>query len=362
MYGTTRATAESVVGVVANPESGRDVRRLVAWASVFTIADKCSILVRLIKALGATGVTRVLMIPDRGGIADWVERTGRTSTPDPCWPRIVILDMPVENSHIDAVRGTERMMAAGASAIVVLGGDGTQRWVASVCGETPLMPVPGGTNNAFPEHCEPTIAGLATGLVATGKIPRSAATLRNKVLRVEVNGGHRHIALVDVVVSRDLWAGSRALWDANNLDQIFVAFAGPCALGLSSVAGLLRPVPRSVDHGLRIDLAPPQHAKLTLNCPLAPGLVVPVGIEHVEEMLCGAPYRPRLPGGMIALDGEREVEFGCGRDVAIRLDDGGPFTIDTCKVMAQAARDDLLATRRSDYRGGGLYGFDSAES
>jgi predicted polyphosphate/ATP-dependent NAD kinase len=362
MHLPTRAIAESVVGVVANPESGRDVRRLIARASVFTIADKCGILIRLIQALGATGVTRVLMIPDRGGIADRVERTGGTLTPDQYWPRIEILDMPVENSHIDTVRGTEHMVAAGANAIVALGGDGTQRWVASVCGEIPLMPVQGGTNNAFSEFCEATIAGLATGLVATGKIPTGEATLRNKFLRVEVDGVHRYTALVDVSVSKDRWAGSKALWRPASLDQIFVAFAEPCAVGLSSVAGLLRPVPRSTPNGLRVDLAPLERAKITLTCPLAPGLVLPVGIEHVEEMHCGKPYRPRIPVGMMALDGEREVGFDCDRDVAVRLDDGGPLTIDIAKVMARAARDGLLVTRWPNCRGGGSCGTDTVNS
>jgi hypothetical protein len=183
---------------------------------------------------------------------------------------------------------------------------------------------PGRDDIAFPEHCEATIAGLATGLVATGKNPKSEATLRNKFLRVEVNGVNRHTALVDVSVSRDRWAGSRALWSPNNWDQIFVAFAGPCALGLSSVAGLLRPVSRSVDHGLRVDLAPLERGRVTSSCPLAPGLVLPIGVEHVEEMPCGTPYRPRLPTGMIALDGEREVGFCRDEDVAVRLDDRGP--------------------------------------
>jgi len=203
---------------------------------------------------------------------------------------------------------------------------------------------PGRDDNAFPEYCEATIAGLATGLVATGKIPKSEATLRNKFLRVEVNGVNRHTALVDVSVSRDRWAGSRALWSPNNWDQIFVAFDGPCALGLSSVADSCGQALVLWTTGCE-SIWRPWNAAGHLELPSRAGPRSADGVEHVEEMPCGTPYRPRLPTGMIALDGEREVGFGCDEDVAVRLDDRGPFTIDTEKVMARAARDGLLVTR-----------------
>ena len=59
------------------------------------------------------------------------------------------------------------MRAAGVAAIVVLGGDGTHRVVAKACGDVPICALSTGTNNAFPEMRETTVAGLATGLVAT---------------------------------------------------------------------------------------------------------------------------------------------------------------------------------------------------
>jgi hypothetical protein len=48
----------AVVGIVANPASGRDIRRLVAGASVFGNADKAGMVFRLLAGLGAAGVTR----------------------------------------------------------------------------------------------------------------------------------------------------------------------------------------------------------------------------------------------------------------------------------------------------------------
>jgi predicted polyphosphate/ATP-dependent NAD kinase len=200
-----------------------------------------------------------------------------------------------------------------------------------------------GTNNVFPALREPTIAGLATGLVATGQVSAAEVTVRNKVLHLEVNGVSQDVAVVDISVSDHNWVGSKALWRPETLDQIFVAFAEPDAIGLSSVAGLLRPVSRHASHGLRVDLAPPERAAVTLMCPLAPGLMMPIGVEACHEIPCGKVQHLRRVRGVIALDGERELTFTADQRLTVRLDDRGPFTIDIDRVMARAARDGLLA-------------------
>ncbi|HVE11076.1 MAG TPA: ATP-NAD kinase, partial [Paraburkholderia sp.] len=40
------------VGVIANPASGRDIRRLTTHASVFPTAEKANMVVRLLAGLG----------------------------------------------------------------------------------------------------------------------------------------------------------------------------------------------------------------------------------------------------------------------------------------------------------------------
>ena len=337
------STREYVVGIIANPASGRDIRRLVAQGGVFTIAEKCSIIARLITALGVTGVTSVLMIPDRGGIAERVRRAVATRSSEDQGPKVVFLGMQVEDGPADTVLGAAQMAAAGAGAIVVLGGDGTQRLVAGACGDVPIVPLSTGTNNVFPESREATIAGLAAGLVATGKVPAAEVTVRNKILRLEIEGVHDDLAVVDISVSKSRWVGSKALWRPEDLDQIFVTFAESNAIGLSSVAGLIRPVSRRAPHGLRLDLAPPDRAKVILQCPIAPGLILPVGIANVEEIHGGEIQTPRLAQGTIALDGERELEYSSRRYVTVRLDGQGPYTIDIDKVMERAAHERLLA-------------------
>ena len=203
----------AAVGIIANPAAGQDIRRLVAQASVFPIAEKCSMILRLLSALGASGVSEVYMMPDVGGIA---ARIGRAlETPEgvrPLWPEVIFLDMPIEDGPADTLLAARRMVAAGVGAIIVLGGDGTHRLVARVSGDVPLTALSTGTNNVFPEVREATTAGLATALVATGQVPVKEVTRSNKVLQLAVNDTDRDLALVDVCVSTHPWTGSKALF------------------------------------------------------------------------------------------------------------------------------------------------------
>lgn len=330
------------VGILANPASGRDIRRLVAHASVFHIAEKCNMIVRLLFALGSVGVERAYMLLDTEGVAQRVQRTFSVKI-----PQLVFLDTPVEGGPVDTLRAVERMVNLGVRVIVVLGGDGTHRLVAKVCGETPLTALSTGTNNVFPEVCEATVAGLATGLVATNEVSSSESVFRNKVLCVELNGIQRDLALVDVAITSDLWLGARALWHHENLAHVFCTFGEANAIGLSSIAGLLRPVSRTAPHGLRVDFAPPDSALQTVSAPIAPGLIVSIGIENVRVIGFGERQAIRISQGVVALDGERELEFGPNDHVTVHLERDGPFTIDIARVMAQAARDGLLVRRQS---------------
>ena len=125
----------------------------------------------------------------------------------------------------------------------------------------------------FLEMREATIAGMATGLIATGKVSGVEGTVRNKVLRVEVDGQARGLAVVDAVGFQRLVDRVKGAMAAESLSQIFVTFAEPDAIGLSAIAGLLHPVSRRAAHGLRVDLVPVSSAALSGHRPIAPGLV-----------------------------------------------------------------------------------------
>jgi predicted polyphosphate/ATP-dependent NAD kinase len=332
------------VGIVANPASGRDIRRLVSAASVFDNAEKGHMVHRLMTGLGATGVSRILMMPAGSGIGDTLQRRlagRRVHAAGQTMPHLELIEMRMSESATDTEVAVRRMVEEGVRAIVVLGGDGTHRVVAKHCADTPLCALSTGTNNVFPEMREATVAGLATGLVASGRID-SGALKRNKVMRVDVNGAPRDRALVDVAVSRRRWIGARALWRPEDTSQLFVTFAAPGSVGLSALAGLLEPTSRSASHGLHIRLGDAATAATVLTVPVAPGLLAPMGVESVRRIRPSEVIALEPATGSLALDGEREVEFGPDDHLAIRLDLDGPLTIDVDSVMTQAAEAGVL--------------------
>jgi predicted polyphosphate/ATP-dependent NAD kinase len=329
------------VGIIANPASGRDIRRLVAGASVFGNAEKAGMVYRLLAGLGAAGVERALMMPASDGVSVTLRRLLRAPHGAVAMPRVEELGMPLSGTAGDSARAVERMCAAGVAAIAVLGGDGTHRVVAKVCGDVPLCALSTGTNNAFPEMRETTVAGVAMGLVATGQVA-DGVLRREAALVVEVPGAPGDIALVDVAVARERFVGARALWRAAEVGELFVTFANPGAVGLSSVAGLLLPLERGAGRGVHVRLADPAEAELTLQVPLAPGLMVPVGVAGHRVIEMGEAIALPPGPGVLALDGEREIERRHGEPATVRLS-AGPLTIDVDAVMRRAAA--MHATR-----------------
>jgi predicted polyphosphate/ATP-dependent NAD kinase len=228
------------------------------------------------------------------------------------------------------------------AAIVVLGGDGTHRVVARYCGDIPLCALSTGTNNAFPELREATVAGVATGLVATARLEGDGLLRREKQLQVSVNGGvRRDSALVDVAVTTERWVGARALWRAGTLSEAVVTFASPGAVGLSAVAAAVSPVPRAARHGLHLRLAPPGQAPTVVTVAFAPGLVTEVGVVQARRVEPGEAVPLTPLAGCLALDGERELELGPADRVTVRLAEG-PLVIDVDAVLALAARQRAL--------------------
>ena len=188
----------------------------------------------------------------------------------------------------------------------------------------------------FPTCAKRPRPGFAAGLVASGRVAARDATRANKRLLVEAPGRHE-VALVDVCVTRHLHVASRALWEADSLDELFVAFAEADSVGMSSIAGLLQPVPRSAPHGLHVKFANDgRAASRRITAPIAPGL-----LARIRWLPSRASGGERF--------GERRPRHGCprwrardrirsGRSAFGRLDLEGPRTIDVALTMGMAAQ------------------------
>jgi predicted polyphosphate/ATP-dependent NAD kinase len=339
---STPVVSGSEVGIIANPMSGRDIRRVVAQASVFPNTEKTSMVLRIIRAVGALGVERVLLSTDAFGIAAGVLREVRRLRAAPPsarvrLPEIEFMTLPRSTGSATDTTDYARIVAQRCSAaVVVLGGDGTMRAAARGLGDTPMLALSTGTNNTFPIMLEATVAGMALGLIATGRA--HAPIERAKVLHVDVaraDGTGRHeIALVDVCVNTIGEIGSRAVWKTDSLRELYCTFAESDAIGLSSIPGQIMPTGRAAPHGVAVLIGPSGRSSRTVLAPIAPGLLEPVGVDACEPLHPGVTRHVGLARGTVAFDGERELEFGPGDRIGVTLAADGPRVIDVPAVLA----------------------------
>ncbi|MDQ6791887.1 MAG: NAD(+)/NADH kinase [Candidatus Dormibacteraeota bacterium] len=314
------------IGLIVNPAAGRDIRRLVGFASVMPHHEKAAIVRRLLRGLEAAGVEEVLFLPDGVGIIG--------AATDGCPPglRLEPLRIPLEGRAGDSTEAARRLVEARVGAIVTLGGDGTNRAVAAGSGDVPIVAISTGTNNVFPSMVEGTVAGLAAGLVATGQVEVAAVTSRAK--RVEVRVGETEdFALIDAAACRDAFRGAAAIWDPGRVTAVVLSRAEPWAVGLSSIGGALRPVAADEPGGLYIELDSSPGA-VGVRAVLAPGLPTRVGIKRWRRLELGEEVSLDATGGTLALDGERELL--ANGPVAARVTQAGPLLVDVRAVLAGA--------------------------
>src|SRR5947209_12222397 len=166
-----------LVGIIANPASGRDIRRLVAHGTVFDNNEKTAIVRRVLLGLEAVGITRVAYMPEHDfGIVPRALSLQDRQTQGSQGLRLEAspLSMSVLSTSADSTRAAQLLAELGAGCIITLGGDGTHRAVDKGCGTVPLVPISTGTNNVFPAFLEGTIAGMAAGLIASGRAGNAA--------------------------------------------------------------------------------------------------------------------------------------------------------------------------------------------
>ena len=313
------------IGFAVNPASGKDVRRLVARASVFDNQEKCAIVRRaIVGALGA-GATRFAYVPDTHRIAEAAfAEIGRQAT---------ALHAPQTGSALDTTIGAAACKAAQCAVAITLGGDGTNRAFAKGWRDAPLIPISTGTNNVFPRFVEATVAGAAAGLIACGHVALEECSRAAKWLRVEIEGEDDDLALIDAVLSAQRFVGARALLEPDALRLAVLTRADPAGVGMTSIGGLLASVAADAPFGLTIDLG---RGDRLLNAPLAPGLYCPVRVGAAREIALGEAVDAIGPG-VLALDGERERTLTPGQRARIVLEGDGPRVVDVARALALGA-------------------------
>ena len=320
----------STVGIIANPSAGKDIRRLISQSRFISNQEKINILRRVIVGLGSMGVEKVLFMPDQSNLA-------RAAIEDlPTKIEFEFLDMAIFNAERDTTVAASMMEERAVSAIVSLGGDGTNRAITKGTNQIPLMPISTGTNNVFPFMIEGTLAGIATGCIAMGLIDSKKYAPRMKLLKVDSEDSEPDLALVDLAVSSERFVGARAIWDMNSVLELYLAMANPTSIGLSAIGGMLHPVSRSSPEGIHLNFQGPEN-KWEVLAPVTPGNLTAVAISNFEKIQPGKKYNIDQSPCTIAFDGERSMPLQKGQTVQVELSLNGPLVIDPFLALEAAA-------------------------
>lgn len=331
-------SAHRAVGIIANPASGSDVRRMAARAGRVTRENKRNQVARAVVGAVAAGAEQILVVRDPLRIAvSAVEHLGLEA-------EIEVLELESRYDASDTHRAVEAMRAAGCGALIVLGGDGTNRAVCQAWQDAPIVPVSTGTNNVFPFMVEATSAGAAAGLVASGGLDCESVSTRAKVVHLEREDGSAVVALVDAVLLEGDFVGNLMPVEPAKIRRLVLARAEAAAVGMSPIGGLLHPCGAEDDFGVVVDCIPHDRGGRPLRVPISPGLFRTVHIDTVSELSLGEGTVLTGPG-VLAFDGDRELVLASGEKVGAVVRRDGPRVINPGRALREAARKGLLEGR-----------------
>ena len=314
-----------VVGIIANPAAGKDIRRLVSAASPTSDMAKIGIVRRVLVGAIEGGADRVLIADDHKSLG----RQAMHGLDQAIDVPVEIIGDEVLPTSFHSRRMAEQLRDAGVGALVSLGGDGTHRDIAKGWLDVPMVPVSTGTNNVYPQMIEATVAGHAAAIAASGATPISLIAHRAKVLHVTGDGIKPDLALIDIALVEGSFTASRAVWDVALLRELVVTTAEPATIGLSSIAAKVAPVSRTELGGVHVRFGPGQ----TIRAPIAPGLYHDVEIAAANRITLGQPVTLHGPG-VLAFDGERDLVLARDQQVTITLAADGPWVIDATTALA----------------------------
>jgi predicted polyphosphate/ATP-dependent NAD kinase len=323
----------STVGIIANPASGKDLRRIISRGLTVTNAVKENAVQRMLLAMDRLGVERVLIMPDRSNLARRVlsEVDGELQQ-----LQASQLEMPyVLGTQDDSIRAAALMVEQGVDVLIVLGGDGTSRVVSKRCGDVPILPVSTGTNNVFPEMIEGTVAGMAAAALATGVVtPEEVCRRAPRLELLNDKGDVLDHALVDLAVIDAADVAARAVWEPHRIRELYLTQARVDSIGMSAIGAQVQPLAPFSGRACRLLLG---EGERRITAPIAPGLMAELQVRDYRLFEAGETLEIGLVPSVIALDGEREVFIRDGSRCSVRYNAKGPLVVDIRKSLQLAS-------------------------
>jgi predicted polyphosphate/ATP-dependent NAD kinase len=111
------------VGIIANPQSGKDIRRISAYGFVANNHEKVNVIQKVLLGLDSAGITEVFYMPEAFGIVPRAAESLALSL------AVMPVDLEPGYTAEDSTCAARLMEEIGAGCIVTLGGDGTNRAV-----------------------------------------------------------------------------------------------------------------------------------------------------------------------------------------------------------------------------------------
>lgn len=322
----------SSIGIIANPASGKDIRRLVSHATVVDNNEKVNIVKRIILAAQGSGIEKVYIMPDTFIIGHKVIDDLKLSKELKI--ETEVLDMKIKGSMVDSINATEIMESKGVNCIIVLGGDGTHRAVAKAIGDTPLIGISTGTNNVYPEMIEGTVVGMAAAAIANQVCVIGDSCRKDKRIEIYRDKKLLDIALVDCVFSKQTFIGSKAIWNTNDILKVIVSRAHPASIGFSTLVASKLIIKEEDDFGGSINV---NKGDYNIVSSIAAGTLKEINVDSPQVHKLNEEFNVKLDHrGVIALDGEREIPFKSGDEFQIVITRNGPFRVNIRKTLESA--------------------------
>ena len=175
------------------------------------------------------------------------------------------------------------------------------------------------------------------------------AVTKSKAVEVYIDDEYVDIALVDVAISKEIFVGSRAIWNMDTLHELILTRAEPSSIGLSAIGAQIKPTYMEDDRGIHItfpDLASGITSSLCVRAPTGPGMISSVDVSSWKLLQFGDRVEITLLPCTVALDGERSISVRPNQKGYLVLTRNGPPVVSIDAALREAAKSGIFISSK----------------